>query len=188
MNRILRLLLPLALASALASCGVDQLGANREQRGPATVVVDPDSGPLVTVVSITDGDTLRVRFPDQPDKESTPVRIIGIDTPETRKPNTPVQCWGPEATKALTALAPPGARLRLVFDKDRTDRYDRTLAYLYARASGSADFAVDVGVAMVAQGAAKAVRYPPNTAMAKVLEDAQRIAMANHLGMWGVCP
>jgi micrococcal nuclease len=60
------------------------------------------------------------------------VRLLGIDTPETRKPGTPVECGGPEASSNLEALVPPGTRVRLERDpgQDRVDRYGRLLAYV----------------------------------------------------------
>ena len=58
------------------------------------------------------------------------VRLIGVDTPETVDPRRPVQYFGMEASDFTKQLA-TGKRVRLEFDQDRTDRYGRTLAYLY---------------------------------------------------------
>ena len=46
------------------------------------------------IVSFSDGDTIVV---DMQGKEEI-VRFIGVDTPETHKPNSPVECYGPEAS------------------------------------------------------------------------------------------
>src|SRR6202023_3192695 len=59
------------------------------------------------------------------------VRLLGIDSPETKKPRFSVGCWGPEASQfAESTLA--GQRVALVTDptQDLHDRYGRTLAYL----------------------------------------------------------
>ena len=58
------------------------------------------------------------------------VRLIGVDTPETVDPRRPVQYFGREASDFTKELA-TGKRVRLEFDQDRTDRYGRTLAYVY---------------------------------------------------------
>ena len=58
------------------------------------------------------------------------VRYIGVDTPETVDPRRPVQAFGKEAS-AFTASIALGKVVRLEFDRDRTDRYKRTLAYVY---------------------------------------------------------
>jgi len=61
------------------------------------------------------------------------VRLLGIDTPETHRPGRPVECGGPEASVNMSALAPPGTRVRLETDptQDRVDRYGRLLAYVW---------------------------------------------------------
>jgi hypothetical protein len=58
-----------------------------------------------------------------------PVRLIGIDTPETRHPSEPVQCFGPAASARTARLLPAGQRVRLVTDgtQDVRDRYGRLL-------------------------------------------------------------
>ena len=76
-----------------------------------------------TVTRVIDGDTVVVEGVGT-------VRLIGIDTPETVDPREPVQYFGKEASDFTKQLA-TGKRVRLEFDVDRTDRYGRTLAYLY---------------------------------------------------------
>ena len=59
------------------------------------------------------------------------VRLLGIDTPETKKPGYTVGCWGPEATEfATTTLS--GQRVALVTDPSQGlhDRYGRTFVFL----------------------------------------------------------
>src|SRR5918997_1393831 len=53
------------------------------------------------IVDVVDGDTVKVRLGG----EVETVRLLGIDTPETRRPGAPVECGGPEATSAMLALA-----------------------------------------------------------------------------------
>lgn len=79
------------------------------------------------VVRVIDGDTLVVNFDD----EDLTVRLLNVDTPETKHPDKPVECLGPEATDFLTEALPAGSTVRLAFDVEREDRYGRTLAAVY---------------------------------------------------------
>lgn len=58
------------------------------------------------------------------------VRLIGVDTPETKDPRRPVQRFGKEATSFLTKTI-SGKKVRLEYDQSRTDKFGRTLGYLY---------------------------------------------------------
>jgi micrococcal nuclease len=90
---------------------------------PAPTPSLPASVGPVPVSRVIDGDTIVV------DTVGT-VRLIGVDTPETVDPNEPVGCFGPEAS-AFTRSISTGRMVRLEFDTDRTDRFGRTLAYVY---------------------------------------------------------
>lgn len=83
---------------------------------------------LYSVVKFDDGDTIEV---DMNGSIET-VRFIGVDTPETHKPNTPVQCYGPEASIYTSKLI-GGQKVRLQADPLNTnrDRYGRLLRYIY---------------------------------------------------------
>lgn len=59
------------------------------------------------------------------------IRLLNVDTPETVDPRRPVQCLGPEASRFLHDRLPSGTRVRLRFDVDRQDRYDRELAGVF---------------------------------------------------------
>lgn len=75
------------------------------------------------VERVVDGDTIIVRGVGR-------VRLIGVDTPETVDPRRPVELFGKEAS-AFTKRLLEGRRVRLEYDQQRTDRYGRTLAYVY---------------------------------------------------------
>lgn len=97
---------------------------------PITDQAEQNQPGMYTVTRYTDGDTITVDMGGKTEK----VRFIGIDTPETHKPNTPVQCYGPAAaahTKNVIAAA--GGKVRLAADPLGTnrDRYDRLLRYVY---------------------------------------------------------
>jgi len=80
------------------------------------------------VTRIVDGDTIIVGARER-------VRLIGVDTPETKHPQMPVEYFGREAT-AFTRKMVQGRRVRLEFDQANSqighkDRYKRTLAYVF---------------------------------------------------------
>jgi micrococcal nuclease len=81
------------------------------------------------VAAVVDGDTIKVATSSG---GVIRVRLLGIDTPETHRPDTPVECGGPEATAAMTRVAGRGTSVRLETDptQDRFDRYGRLLAYV----------------------------------------------------------
>ena len=81
-----------------------------------------------TVRRVVDGDTLVLENKER-------VRLIGVDTPETKHPNKPVEYFGKEAT-AFTKKMVQGKRVRLEFDQANAhighkDKYKRTLAYVF---------------------------------------------------------
>lgn len=84
-----------------------------------------DSG---TVVRVVDGDTLVVSI----NNGDHTIRLLNVDTPETKDPNQPVECLGPEASKFLEQKLPAGTKIKLEFDAERHDKYGRTLAGVFA--------------------------------------------------------
>ncbi|MFH1922171.1 MAG: thermonuclease family protein [Planctomycetota bacterium] len=77
------------------------------------------------VERIVDGDTLLLA-------NQARIRLQGIDTPESVKPNHPVEPFGPEASEFTRRfVAEGGGRVRLQFDRERVDKYGRFLAYVW---------------------------------------------------------
>ena|SRR5579884_1813032 len=129
------------------------------------------------VSHFVDGDTIAVNMNGHEEK----VRFIGVDTPETHKPNTPVQCYGPQA--AAFTKATIGARpVRLVSDPLTTDRdrYDRLLRYIYLP-DGS-----ELNQTLVEQGYGFYYPYFPFS-QADSFHTAEQRAMAAHKGLWNSC-
>ena len=122
----------------------------------------------VTVVSITDGDTLDVGADDASVFE---VRVIGTNSPESD------ECFSEEATGVLAALASPGSRIGMTSDVSDIDQFDRLLRYLWV---GS----MSINEETVRRGAALSRSYPPDTAMTERFEDAQAAAKEAELGLW----
>jgi micrococcal nuclease len=84
---------------------------------------------LYTINHYVDGDTIAVNMNGSVET----VRFIGVDTPETHKPNTPVQCYGPEAAAHTKAQISKFGKVRLQADPLDTNRdvYGRLLRYIY---------------------------------------------------------
>jgi len=130
----------------------------------------------VQVVQVVDGDTIRVDLGGR----ETPVRLIGIDTPERDGPFTDEECFGARASR-FTTDALGGRRVDLEFDVERTDRFDRTLAYIWVEGSLFNERILREGYAVLAT-------FPPNVRYVQRLRAAQRRARDARAGLWGVCP
>jgi micrococcal nuclease len=130
------------------------------------------------VVRVVDGDTIHARING---REET-IRLLGIDTPETHKPDTPVECFGVEATKAIGRLLPKGTAIELVRDAEARDRFGRLLAYVYRSRDR-----LFVNVEMARTGFAAAYTYPPNVAHADEIVAAAAEARDAGRGLWPAC-
>jgi len=157
--------LVLVLVVGVAGCAD---GAGREP-GPE------EGGSLVRVIRVTDGDTIRVaRSGDER------IRLIGIDTPEVDWYGGPAECFGEESGRFLQGLL-EGERVRLEHDRERTDRYGRTLAYVYLEDGRM------VNLLLVRRGYAVVTIYSPNDRHEAPLRAAEARARAAAAGMWGAC-
>jgi micrococcal nuclease len=139
---------------------------------------EPPAGPVEVVAPVTrvvDGDTIEVRL----DGRAEEVRLIGVDTPETVKPGTPVQCFGPRASH-FTKRRLNGRLVRLVFGVERRDVYGRLLAYVYL---GGRFF----NPILVRRGLARSLTIPPNDRFAPRFRRLERAAGRAGRGLWGAC-
>jgi len=127
------------------------------------------------VVRAVDGDTIEVRLGGRLED----VRYIGVDTPETVKPDTPVQCFGPQASHFNHGLV-EGRRVRLVFGVERRDVYGRLLAYVYLGHRF-------VNAILARRGLARSLTIPPNDRFAPLFKGLERRAARAGRGLWGAC-
>jgi micrococcal nuclease len=171
------------LVAALAACGGDDPGS------PGATAASTRTP--ATVARVVDGDTLIVRLRDGRRRR---VRLIGIDTPETKRPGAPVDCGGPEASAAMRRLALEGQGPRargvdvvLVRDgsQDAEDRFGRLLAYVDA--SDGAGGRRDLGHALVRAGWARERTYDGRYARRERYRAAQDAARRAGLGIWALC-
>jgi micrococcal nuclease len=129
------------------------------------------------VVRVVDGDTIVI----DRGRGNERVRYIGMDTPESVKPNTPVQFMAKEASAANEALV-AGRDVVLERDVSNTDQYDRLLRYVWLRDGGGWVF---VNLELVRQGYAQVATYPPDVRWTDTFLAAQRVARGAGLGLWG---
>jgi micrococcal nuclease len=137
-----------------------------------------DEGPASTaafVARVVDGDTIEARIGGRLED----VRYIGVDTPETVKPDTPVQCFGPRASAFNHGLV-ERRRVRLVFGVERRDIYGRLLAYVYL----GGNF---VNAMLVRRGLARSLTIPPNNRFAPLFRRLELRAARAGRGLWGKC-
>jgi micrococcal nuclease len=128
------------------------------------------------VVRVVDGDTIKVRLDGGRIER---VRYIGIDTPESVKPGTPVQCFAKKAGHFNASLV-SGRQVTLKTDAEERDRYGRLLAYVYADGRF-------VNRELVARGYARTLTIPPNVAHADEFARLARRAREAGAGLWQAC-
>jgi micrococcal nuclease len=142
-------------------------GNGAAAEGPATATA--------FVTRVVDGDTIEARLGETVED----VRYIGVDTPETVKPDTPVQCFGPRAS-AFNHRLVEGRRVRLVFGVERRDVYGRELAYVYlGRRSVNAE--------LLRRGLARTLAIAPNTRFASRFARIEKAAARAGRGLWRAC-
>lgn len=158
----------------LASCTSGTQGADT-----TTATAPPPSYEAnATVVRVVDGDTIDVTVNGTDER----VRLIGIDTPETVKPDAPVECYGPEASEHTKELLPPGTPVYLERDLVARDDYGRLLSYVF-RTDG-----VFVNRDLIDNGFARTLEIKPNLAYHVYFEQGAEAAQAAGLGLWSHCP
>src|SRR3954463_4060343 len=129
------------------------------------------------VTRVVGGDTVPVAVGGHDET----VRYIGIDTPESVKPGTPVQCFAHAASAANRRLI-DGQRVRLRYDAEQRDRYGRLLGYVYREGGGAF-----VNAALVRDGYARTLTIPPNVHFAGRFATLARGARDDRRGLWRAC-
>jgi micrococcal nuclease len=142
----------------------------RDVRPTSTPAVAPVTpiGPTATcvVAHVTDGDTLRCA-------DGRKVRLLLIDAPERDQGE-----FGGAARAALESLAPPGAAVMLELDVERTDRYGRTLAYVYLPDGRMAN------EQLARAGYVVPLVYPPNVQHVERMRAAVAAVREERRGLW----
>lgn len=170
-----------ALGYALIESGQQVTDDDADASGASGTSVNSRERRAV-VLRAVDGDTILVRIlgsGDRPTSRTERVRYVGVDTPESVKPGTPVECFGKDAAEFNKHLV-DGRRVRLVPDREALDRYGRTLAFVYVRDTF-------VNAELVRRGYARTMEIEPNTSKAEQFALLERVAIRTNRGLWGAC-
>lgn len=133
----------------------------------------PVTGEKHLVTKVIDGDTIAL-------DNGEVVRYIGIDSPETKHPSKPVECYGKEASDRNTQLI-GGRKVLLEKDVSEVDKYDRLLRYIWLDG-------VLINEVLVKEGYANSSTYPPDVKYQERFNKAENEARNKGLGLWGeVC-
>ena len=127
------------------------------------------------VTRVVDGDTIDV----ESKSEKFSVRLIGIDTPELHKPNTPVQCFAQVAQSYLEPIL-LGKEVKLVKDVEDEDKYQRKLRYVFLGEE-------NINYKMVEEGYAYLLTIPPNVLYQSMFRNAALDAIRSDKGLWKEC-
>ncbi len=164
----------LALLVYVLLKGGDSESPNGAPPGRGEVAAEAVTAPVTAIV---DGDTIEVEI----DGEIEDVRYIGVDTPESVKPDAPVECFGPDASE-LNARLVEDETVRLTFDAEQRDVYGRLLAYVHV--TGGGPF---VNAELLRRGYARTLTIAPNDRFAEFFSRLEQAAANAGLGLWGEC-
>jgi micrococcal nuclease len=137
-----------------------------------------DQPGLYAIDHYVDGDTIAVNMNGTVET----IRFIGVDTPETHKPNTPVQCFGPQAAAYTKAQISNYGKVRLQADPKDTNRdvYGRLLRYVYLPNGTLLDEKI------IRQGYGFAYLDFPFSKKTEFAA-AEQAAQADRAGLWAAC-
>ena len=140
-----------------------------------------EKGNVAWVASHVDGDTVKVKLRWQEGEKPISVRLIGIDTPESRKSMymRPAP-FGKRSAAYTRKRLPKGQKILLRFDQEKEDKFQRLLAYIYLP---DGEF---FNATLVKQGYAWADPHPPNTRHAETFTDLQKNAKRYRRGLWKI--
>lgn len=164
----------LALQTTIAGAGGAGSGERSGARSGEAAVSRAVPTQQGVVTNLVDGDTLDVRLAGVVVR----IRLLNVDAPETKKPDSPVECMGPEASARLAELVPVGSTVGLSFDVDRTDRFGRTLAMV------TTETGVNVSEALASDGLGVAVQIGRNRAGYPLVRAAEKRARAKGVGIY----
>jgi micrococcal nuclease len=133
---------------------------------------------LITVLKVIDGDTVDIDIKGNTER----VRLIGVNTPETKHPTKPIECFGPEASAYLTQLLPKGTHVRIERDIEARDRYGRMLLYLYRESDN-----LFINLDLVSHGYGTPMSIEPNTFHRNDFVHAAALAETTNEGLWKAC-
>lgn len=179
----------LVISLQLSGCTSPKQSDNSLSNSPAQIeqaekqtLVEVDQ---VKVIKVVDGDTIDVSFKGRTER----VRLIGIDTPETVKPNTPVEPYGKEASN-FTKTKLTGKTVFIEIDVGERDKYGRLLAYIWIdeplNTSDEEIRAKLFNAQLLIDGYAQLLTIPPNVKYVDQFTIYQKEAREASRGLWGL--
>lgn len=145
------------------------------------------SADKVTLERVVDGDTIEVNYRGR----SEPLRLIGIDTPESHPNDKAIRiskeyheslksilAQGKKATEFLRTFVTPGDSLKLEFDVEKRDKYNRLLGYVFLSDGRM------LNEIIIQSGYAYPLTIAPNVKHAKLFKSEFQLARKAQLGLW----
>ncbi len=160
----------------------------KERIGAQDIVLKPNGWYSGTVIRVVDGDTIEVQLKNGESKTKEKIRLIGVDTPETKHPKKAVEYYGVEASNFTKSnLADKNIWLQL--DVGARDRYQRILAYVWIEKPKDESSEKEIRTKMfnahlILEGYGKVVTIQPNSRYSELFVKFQREARKNGMGLW----
>lgn len=127
------------------------------------------------VVEVVDGDTIKVKIGDKVET----IRLIGLNTPETKNPRKPVECYGKEASeRAKKLLNEKTVSLERDESQQNRDKYNQLPRYAWI------DGKILFNLVMIAEGYAYEYTYRDPYKYQKAFKEAQEQAEKEEKGLW----
>jgi len=162
------------IALAIVISGCTKQAGEHEAKPVLAPRAAADSKIAATVNRVIDGDTIEVLIGQK--KET--VRMILVDTPETKHPTKPVQPFGPEAS-AYTKKTLEGKQVKLEKDVSDRDQYGRLLRYVWLDDQMVNEMLLEKGLARLAI-------FPPDVKYVDHFRDLQKKAQQAGIGIWSI--
>ena len=157
----------------------------RQPAPDASAEIRPNSIHPVRVVRVVDGDMVDVTFDNGAQER---VRLIGVDTPETRQPQRGVEYYGQKASD-FTRSSLLDRDVWLQFDVRPRDRYRRLLGYIWLEEPNDADDEMEIrwkmfNARLLLEGFSQVMTIQPNSRYADLFVEFQREAREENKGLW----
>ncbi|MFV0444446.1 MAG: thermonuclease family protein [Planctomycetaceae bacterium] len=154
----------------LLLCGLSLIGLRLLRGRSSSELRLPPSDTPVQVLRAIDGDTLLLA-------DGSRVRLIGVDTPETKHPDRPPELWGPQAA-AYTHSRVDGRVVTLQYDRERLDPYRRVLAFVWIEGEL-------LNESLIREGYSRAVTsFPYRSDLQRRFQQAEKAARTQQLRIW----
>ena len=142
-------------------------------------IEEPSGLPHYAVTHVRDGDTVEIIS----DGNELPVRLIGVDTPESVHPTKPTECYGSEASNyTKSRLLNKEIGIELDASQGEYDSTDegRLLAYVYIDGK-------NYNLELIKEGYALEYTYDTPYKYQSEFKLAQTEAINSNKGLWGAC-